>query len=156
MKHEPRGVTRSLDCVGFECVNADLRPQPDYVISRCIAVTMPRGGITLVGVYWPSTGPTPGKPKSSPAMATFPVPIGELWMKGITIASGVAEVRRYQPVLRDLIQSGRAKPSFIVSSFVGIEDVPEAYRRFSEHKETKVLVRFDWDDAEKGLEGRYR
>lgn len=155
MKHEPRGVTRSLDCVGLECVNRDLKPQIDYVISSCVAVTASRGGIALVGVYWPSTGPTPGAPRSDPATSAFPVPVGELWMKGLTVSAGVAEIRRYQPVLRDLIESGRATPSFVVSSEVDIEGVPEAYRRFSEHKETKVLIHFDWDEAEREREGRH-
>jgi threonine dehydrogenase-like Zn-dependent dehydrogenase len=52
----------------------------------------------------------------------------------------IAEIRRYHASLIDLIERGRAKPSFIVSSEIGIEDASDGYRRFFEHKETVRLV----------------
>jgi hypothetical protein len=47
-----------------------------------------------------------------------------------------------------LIASGTANPAFVVSKEVSIEDVPEAYREFSAHRQTKVLIRFDWSEPE--------
>jgi hypothetical protein len=55
---------------------------------------------------------------------------------------GITEVRRYHASLTNLIERGQAKPSFIVSSEIGIEDASDGYRRFFEHKETKVVLRF--------------
>jgi threonine dehydrogenase-like Zn-dependent dehydrogenase len=44
--------------------------------------------------------------------------------------------------LRDLIISGKAKPSFVVSHDVSIDDVPDAYKKFDKRIEgyTKVLI----------------
>ncbi|KAJ9273264.1 hypothetical protein DTO212C5_849 [Paecilomyces variotii] len=149
MKREPRGTDRSLDCVGFECLNAELKAAPGYVISQCISATAPGGGIGIVGIYWPSTGPTAGAPYSDPALNTFTVPVGELWMKGLTVGTGIAEIRRFQTLLRDLIASGTANPAFIVTKEIDIEGVPDAYREFSAHRQTKILIRFRWNDSEK-------
>ena len=46
-----------------------------------------------------------------------------------------------------LIESGRAKPGFIVDKVFSIEEAPEAYRGFSEHKFQKVIFKFE---AKKG------
>jgi threonine dehydrogenase-like Zn-dependent dehydrogenase len=44
--------------------------------------------------------------------------------------------------LRDLIISGKAKPSFVVSHEVGIDEAPEAYDKFDRRVDgyTKVLL----------------
>jgi hypothetical protein len=55
---------------------------------------------------------------------------------------GIAEVRRYHASPIDLIERGQTKPSFIVSSEIGIEDASDRYRRFFQHKETKVVLQF--------------
>ncbi|KAL1862353.1 hypothetical protein Plec18170_001179 [Paecilomyces lecythidis] len=149
MKRERLGTDRSLDCVGFECLNAKLEDAPGEVISQCIAVTSPAGGIGLLGVYWPATPPTAGAPYSDPALNTFPVQVGALWSKGLTVGGGIAEIRRYQPLLRDLIASGTANPSFVVTKETDIEGVPDAYREFSAHRQTKVLIRFPSNKSEK-------
>ncbi len=46
--------------------------------------------------------------------------------------------------LRDLIITGRAKPSQIVSHRIDINDVPEAYDKFDKQIEgyTKILIKF--------------
>jgi threonine dehydrogenase-like Zn-dependent dehydrogenase len=61
---------------------------------------------------------------------------------------GIAEVRRYHASLIDLIDRGQAKPSFIVSIEIGIEDASDGYRRFFEHKETKVVLRSPWQEKD--------
>jgi len=45
--------------------------------------------------------------------------------------------------LRDLIISGRAKPSFVVSNEVSLDEAPDAYVKFDKRIEgyTKVLLR---------------
>ncbi len=63
-------------------------------------------------------------------------------MQGLTIGTGQCNVKAYNRYLRDLIISGRADPSFVVSHNVGIEEAPEAYRKFDKRVEgyTKVLL----------------
>jgi hypothetical protein len=38
--------------------------------------------------------------------------------------------------------------SWLVSSVIGIEDVLEGFKRFEKHLETKVVIRFKWEDDE--------
>lgn len=55
--------------------------------------------------------------------------------------TGQAPVKRYNRELRDLILSGRAKPSVIVSHEPGLGDAPDAYRHFDKREDgwTKVV-----------------
>jgi len=57
-------------------------------------------------------------------------------------------VKKYNRYLRDLIISGRAKPSFVVSHDVGIDEAPEAYEKFDKRIEgyTKVLIHPNGND----------
>ncbi|KAF2183274.1 GroES-like protein [Zopfia rhizophila CBS 207.26] len=141
LAREPRGVRRSCDCVGFECLNNELEPQEDVVLKNCINVTEPTGGIGLIGEYLPPTGPTPGAPLSTGKEGIFPVPIGLLWTKSLSINGGIAEIRRLQPILQDLIESGRAKPSFVIDEILhSLHDVPDAYKRFVARQIGKPVI----------------
>lgn len=51
LQREPTGVNRILDCVGFECVNAELKPQEDYIVNDAIHLAAFEGGIFITGVY---------------------------------------------------------------------------------------------------------
>lgn len=48
----------------------------------------------------------------------------------------------YNRYLRDLIISGRAKPSFVVSHNISLDEAPNAYEKFDKRVEgyTKVLL----------------
>ena len=77
----------------------------------------------------------------------FEIPFGESWLKGQSIKSGIVQLRQFQPALKRLIESGRAKPSFIFDRELRIEDAPEAYKEFSDHDFIKSVIRLD---GEKG------
>ncbi len=51
-------------------------------------------------------------------------------------------MKAYNRYLRDLIISGRAKPSFVVSHEINIDDAAAAYEKFDRRVEgyTKVLI----------------
>ncbi|KAI9746762.1 MAG: hypothetical protein M4579_007605, partial [Chaenotheca gracillima] len=70
------------------------------------------------------------------------IPFGKLFEKGLTIGTGQCNVKAYNRYLRDMIISGRAKPSFVVSHEVTIDEGPEAYQKFDQRIEgyTKVLI----------------
>ncbi|EON61157.1 hypothetical protein W97_00369 [Coniosporium apollinis CBS 100218] len=142
LAYEPRGVRRSCDCVGFECLNAELEPQEDVILNHCVNVTEPTGGIGVIGVYLPSTGPTRGAPLSTGKEGKFTVPVGLIWAKSLSINGGPAEVRRLQPQLQDLIESGKAKPGFVIDEvFHSLDEVPDAYRKFAARQITKPVIR---------------
>ena len=71
------------------------------------------------------------------------VSFGKLWEKGLSMGTGQCNVKRYNRQLRDLIIEGRAKPSFIVSNKVPLNDAPMAYEKFDKRVEgyTKVILK---------------
>jgi threonine dehydrogenase-like Zn-dependent dehydrogenase len=77
----------------------------------------------------------------------------EFWSKGLTIKAGVVNPQALALQLVELVKSGRAKPGCIFSSVIGIEDVQEGYKRFNKHLETKVVIRFPWEDDEWRVDG---
>ena len=141
LKLEPNGVQRACDLVGFECVNAKLEPEEGYIVNQAIKLVASGGGIALTGVY--SAGkPSPGEPLESEKRRNIPFPIGDWWFKGITITGGAIFSGPIAPALRALIENGRATPSFIVDSVISIDQAPEAYQAFSDHRTGKTVIRF--------------
>lgn len=63
-------------------------------------------------------------------------------LQGLTIGTGQCNVKKYNRYLRDMIISGQADPSFVVSHEIAIEDAPTAYEKFDKRIEgyTKVLI----------------
>ncbi|KAH7379563.1 hypothetical protein BKA66DRAFT_466285 [Pyrenochaeta sp. MPI-SDFR-AT-0127] len=141
------GVDRSCDCCGYECVNEQLKPQQNAIINDMINVTIPGGGIGIVGVYIAQTS-APGRPEASKISPTLEFPMTAFWSKGLSIKAGIVNPMALAPQLVELIKSGRANPGSVVSSVIDIEKVPEGYERFEKHLETKVVIRFRWEDDE--------
>lgn len=65
-----------------------------------------------------------------------------LSFQGLSLSTGQCNVKSYNRYLRDLIIAGRAKPSFVVSHEIGIEDAEVAYDKFDKRVDgyTKVLI----------------
>lgn len=146
---EPEGVQRACDCVGYECVNADLEAQENYIISEAVKMTATGGGIGLVGVYI-DLPISKGTPNADTIPANINFPISTFFLKNLTIRGGVVDILGLSPILLQLIKSGKAKPGFVVTSEVGIEEAPQAYRRFDQKLENKVVFRFGWEGDEAG------
>jgi threonine dehydrogenase-like Zn-dependent dehydrogenase len=91
---------------------------------------------------------------------------GKLFEKGLTVGTGQCNVKvwivrpvlrsasnhilkMYNRYLRDLIISGKAKPSFVVSHHIHLEDARAAYEKFDKRTDgyTKVLLHpGDWEE----------
>ena len=58
------------------------------------------------------------------------------------MGTGQCNVKKYNRYLRDMIISGKADPSFVVSHEIGIDEAPEAYEKFDKRIDgyTKVLI----------------
>ena len=76
------------------------------------------GGIGVVGVFVPQD-PAPQDPLYKQGEIVFDH--GLFWFKGQSIGTGQCNVKAYNRQLRDLISTGRAKPSFIVSHELPLE-----------------------------------
>ncbi|KAH8659985.1 alcohol dehydrogenase [Xylariales sp. PMI_506] len=147
------GVNRVVDCCGFECVNAELKPQENYILLEALKVAAEFGGISLIGVY-DVVAKSSGAPRANTIPATVEFPISQLWIKGLSLKGSVISATDYIPEILPLIESGRAKPSFVFSTEIGIEAAQKGYERFSKHLETKVAIRFPWEKQEKKTKKR--
>ncbi|KAG5659536.1 hypothetical protein KAF25_002095 [Fusarium avenaceum] len=142
MALEPEGVARSLDAVGFESVNSTGQMHTGIVLEQMVAVTSIYGGMGIAGVYNGGGNSTVGAPLAGELPAEIPMPIAALWRKGLHVGTGIVLPLIQAPPLLDLIASGKASPSFVVSAEIGIEEAPEYYQRYSNHLESKVVLRF--------------
>ncbi|KAK2018409.1 alcohol dehydrogenase GroES-like domain-containing protein [Colletotrichum eremochloae] len=137
---QPGGVNRSVDCVGEECLDADLKPQQDFVIREAVTVTSIGGGIGVPGVYW-ALPKSAGVPNGNKVKRNISFPISDFWIKNLTIQAGIVDGKDKLPALVRLIESGRARPGFIVTAEFDLDDAPKAYKRFDKKLDIKVLFR---------------
>jgi len=133
-------VDRSVDAVGYQAVNTGgSTEQPNIVLENMISVTRACGGLGIPGLYVPSD---PGAPDDASGKGMLSLSFGKLFEKGLSIRTGQCNVKAYNRYLRDLIISGRARPSFVVSHEISIDQADVAYEKFDKRIDgyTKVLI----------------
>jgi glutathione-independent formaldehyde dehydrogenase len=137
------GVDCAIDAVGYQAHDDEHpgREKATQVLENVIRVVNPTGSVGIIGVY---IAPDPGAKTQEAKDGIYPFPIAEFFEKALSMGSGQAPVKKYNEYLRDLIVTGRAKPSKIVSHHVRIDDAPQAYDKFDKRIEghTKILIRF--------------
>ncbi|KAK2743329.1 putative alcohol dehydrogenase [Colletotrichum kahawae] len=141
LAREPRGVMRVVDCVGMEALNSNLEMDESVIVRQMIDLAHFGGGIGQLGVY-KSQDSSPGAPYGSVMSPIIPFPVSTFFSKGLSFRTGAVDPKEYAPQLIDLINSGKAHPSFVISAVIGIEDAPEYYNRFNGKKEAKVAIYF--------------
>lgn len=84
----------------------------------------------------------PGASDDASAKGMISLSFGKLFEKGLSLATGQCNVKAYNRYLRDLIIAGKAKPSFVVSHEINIDDAEVAYEKFDKRIDgyTKVLI----------------
>ncbi|KAF8552078.1 GroES-like protein [Imleria badia] len=135
-----REVDRGVD--GDHATTGDGKTEkPNAVLEALINVVRPTGDLGIPGLYVPSD---PGAPDSAAAKYVEISTCAErkLFEKGLRIGTGHCNVKAYNHYLRDLIISGKAKPSFVVSHNLLLDDAATAYDRFDKRVDgfTKVLL----------------
>lgn len=133
-------VDRSVDAVGYQAVGKGGATEvPNIVLENMIRVTRACGGLGIPGLYVPTD---PGAPDSAASKGMISLSFGKLFEKGLSLATGQCNVKQYNRYLRDLIIAGKAKPSFVVSHEITIDEAPTAYQKFDKRIEgyTKVLI----------------
>jgi glutathione-independent formaldehyde dehydrogenase len=134
------GTDKGVDAVGYQAVTKNAqKEEPATVLNALINSVRPTGMLGIPGLYVPSD---PGGPDASAKQGLLLVAIGKLFEKGLRLGTGQCNVKRYNRQLRDLIIAGRAKPSFVVSHEVPLEQAPQAYEKFDKRIEgyTKVIL----------------
>jgi glutathione-independent formaldehyde dehydrogenase len=140
------GVMCGIDAVGYQArdgkaSDAYAGPEnPTQVLDWLIEVVNPTGAIGVVGVY---LAPDPGAKDEQRKQGIYPFSMASIFEKAISLGTGQCPVKRYNAYLRDLIIAGKARPSFIVSHRVKLDEAPEAYRRFDQRRDgyTKVILK---------------
>lgn len=104
-----------------------------------IDVVNPTGALGIPGLYVPSD---PGGVDESAKRGALSINFGRLFEKGLRLGTGQCNVKQYNGYLRDLIIAGRAKPGFVVSHQVPLDQAPEAYTKFDRREDgyTKVIL----------------
>lgn len=135
-----RGADCGVEAVGYQAHDHDGDEHPELVLDNLVQVVRPTGGIGVIGVYVPQD---PGAADEGAKEGRVGFDYGTFFTKGQHMGTGQAPVARYNRQLRDLIVAGRAKPSFIVSHHLGLDEAPDAYAKFDAREDgwTKVLLR---------------
>lgn len=134
------GTDKGVDAVGYQAqAHEGEREEPAIVLNSLIQTVRPTGWLGIPGLYVPSD---PGGPDEHAKQGKLLVAIGKAFEKGLRFGTGQCNVKRYNRQLRDLIVAGRAKPSFVVSHELPLEQAPEAYEKFDKRIEgyTKVVL----------------
>ncbi|RYO96018.1 hypothetical protein DL764_007555 [Monosporascus ibericus] len=143
LAREPNGVARSVDAVGYEQFNSNLTVAPATIIHNMLAVTSSGGGMGTVGVYNPETGNTDSAPRGGTVQAHVNFSMSDFFLRELKWEAGPSKPIDLSPELTRLVASGRARPGFLVSDVISIEEAPEAYARFERRETTKVVIAFD-------------
>ena len=109
-------------------------------MNNLVQSVRPTCRLGVVGLFVPRD---PNSPDELERQGEIAFDIGPFWFKGQSMATGQANVKAYNRRLRDLIAEGKAKPSFVVSHQLPLQEAPEAYRHFDARDEgwTKVVLK---------------
>jgi glutathione-independent formaldehyde dehydrogenase len=133
------GADKGCECVGWQAHDPQGNEHPNMTMNQLVASVRATGAIGVVGVFVPED---PGSPDELAREGKLAFDFGRYFQKGLRMGSGQANVKAYNRQLRDLIAAGRAEPSFVVSHEVGLNEAPDAYRRFDNREDgwTKVVL----------------
>jgi len=140
------GVDKGIDAVGYQATKAgssavggEQDEAPNIVLNQLIDVVNPTGALGIPGLYVPSD---PGGVDENAKRGALSINFGRLFEKGLRLGTGQCNVKQYNAYLRDLIIAGRAKPSFLVSHQVPLDQAPQAYTKFDRREDgyTKVIL----------------
>jgi threonine dehydrogenase-like Zn-dependent dehydrogenase len=133
------GADRGCECVGYQCHDPAGHEVPNMTMNDLVKSVRPTGGLGVVGVFMPRD---PGGADELAKKGEIAFDFGAFFGKGQRIGSGQTSVKAYNRYLCNLIHQGRAKPSWIVSHELPLDQAPEAYRHFDarDHGWTKVVL----------------
>ncbi|MFD8460769.1 glutathione-independent formaldehyde dehydrogenase [Streptomyces antimycoticus] len=134
------GTDKGIDAVGYQAQGREAgHEEPAVVLNSLVDTVRPTGRLGVPGLYVPSD---PGAPDEHAKHGQLLVSIGRMFEKGQRMGTGQCNVKRYNRQLRDLIIAGRARPSFVVSHELPLDQAPQAYEKFDRRVEgyTKVVL----------------
>jgi threonine dehydrogenase-like Zn-dependent dehydrogenase len=109
-----RGADLVVDAVGNE-----------HALAACFPLVRMGGTISLPGMYVEDSAP---------------LPIGDMWLKNITITAGVANIQGHMDEVIELIRDGRIDPKVIISHRMPLSEAPKGYEMFEAKEALKVVL----------------
>jgi 2-desacetyl-2-hydroxyethyl bacteriochlorophyllide A dehydrogenase len=111
---EWRGADVVVDAVGSESA-----------LKACFPLVRMGGTISMPGMYVEDAAS---------------VPIGDMWLKNITVQAGVANIQGHMDEVLELIRDGRLDPSKIISHRLPLSEAPNGYELFDAREALKVVL----------------
>ncbi len=131
------GIDCGIDAIGFQARDFDQPQHEQPRFDQLSRLVNPTGRLGIIGVFPAEDPQAAGELERR---GHLDVPWGRLFSKGVTIGMGRDHDKRYNDFLRDLIASGRIRPSAIVSHRLPLADAADAYRRFDERRDGYIKV----------------
>ena len=134
------GADKGCECVGYQAHDPQGHEDASMTLNRLVHSVRFTGHIGVVGIFLPQD---PNSPQSDlEKKGEVPFDMGMFWFKGQKMGTGQCNVKHYNRRLRDLINCGRAKPSWIVSHELKLDQAPDGYQHFDARDDgwTKVVL----------------
>jgi 2-desacetyl-2-hydroxyethyl bacteriochlorophyllide A dehydrogenase len=109
-----RGADVVVDAVGHESA-----------LAACFPLVRMGGTISLAGMYTEVEGT---------------MPIGDMWLKNITIMAGAANIQGHMDEVIELVRDGRLDPGVIISHRMPLSKAAEGYDLFDRKEALKVVL----------------
>src|SRR4051812_13005403 len=97
----------------------------EKALAACFPLVRMGGTISLPGMYVEDAAS---------------VPIGDMWLKNITVTAGVANVQGHMDEVIELIRDGRIDPKVIISHRLPLSEAPKGYELFDAKEALKVVL----------------
>lgn len=135
-----RGADKGCECVGWQCHDHGGHEVPNDTMNKLIQSVRSTGALGVVGVFPPKDPKPADKLMKHGEVA---LDFGAFFTKNLRMGSGQTPVKAYNRLLCRLIESGKAKPSFLVSHVLKLDEAPNAYKNFDDRKNgwTKVVLK---------------
>ena len=133
------GTDAACECVGWQAHDPGGDEHPQLALNNAVRAVRATGEIGVVGVYVPQD---PNSPDALGREGRIAFDMGLFFQKGLKMGAGQCNVKAYNRRLRDLIATGKAEPSFLVSHSLSLDEAPDAYRHFDRREDgwTKVVL----------------
>jgi glutathione-independent formaldehyde dehydrogenase len=134
------GADRGCECVGYQAHDHEGHEVPNLTMNNLVASVKATGSLGVVGVFIPED---PGAEDDLEKEGKIAFDFGQFWFKGQRMATGQCNVKAYNRKLRDLIEAGKAEPSFLISHELKLAEAPDAYKHFDNRDDgwTKVVLK---------------
>ncbi|GLX11015.1 glutathione-independent formaldehyde dehydrogenase [Microbispora sp. NBRC 16548] len=134
-----RGADRGCECVGYQAHDPQGHEHPNMTLNNLVKSVRFAGTIGVVGVF---IAMDPGSPDDLYKQGEIAFDYGMFWFKGQTMGNGQCNVKNYNRQLCTLIHEGKARPSWVVSHELDLDDAPGGYEHFDRRDPgwTKVVL----------------